>query len=34
VTEEMIKEDLTPIELAPEVDQLWLSAWREIQAGD
>jgi spermidine/putrescine transport system substrate-binding protein len=33
VTEEMFKQDLTPIELTPEVDQLWLDAWREIQAG-
>jgi len=33
VTEEMFKQDLTPVELSPEVDQLWLDAWREIQAG-
>jgi spermidine/putrescine transport system substrate-binding protein len=33
VTEEMFKDDLTPIELAPDVDALWLEAWTEIQAG-
>ena len=33
VTEDMFKEDLTPIELAPEVDALWLEAWTEIKAG-
>ena len=33
VTEDMFKEDLTPIELAPDVDALWLAAWTEIQAG-
>jgi spermidine/putrescine transport system substrate-binding protein len=33
VTEEMFKTDLTPVELAPEVDQLWLDAWTEIKAG-
>ena len=29
----MFKEDLTPIELTPEVDALWLDAWTEIKAG-
>jgi len=33
VTEAMFVEDLTPIELTPEVDALWLDAWTEIQAG-
>jgi spermidine/putrescine transport system substrate-binding protein len=33
VTEDMFKEDLTPIELAPDVDQMWLDAWTEITAG-
>jgi spermidine/putrescine transport system substrate-binding protein len=33
VTEDMFKTDLTPYELAPEVDQMWLDAWTEITAG-
>lgn len=33
VTESMFVEDLTPIELSPEVDALWLEAWTEIKAG-
>jgi spermidine/putrescine transport system substrate-binding protein len=33
VTEQMFKTDLTPVELAPSVDQLWLDAWTEIKAG-
>jgi spermidine/putrescine transport system substrate-binding protein len=33
VTEEMFKQDLTPYELPPEVDQLWQAAWTEITAG-
>jgi spermidine/putrescine transport system substrate-binding protein len=33
VTEEMFKTDLTPYELPPEVDDLWLAAWDEIKAG-
>ena len=33
VTEDMFKADLTPVELAPEVDALWLDAWTEIKAG-
>jgi spermidine/putrescine transport system substrate-binding protein len=33
VTEDMFKEDLTPVELAPDVDALWLAAWTEIKAG-
>jgi spermidine/putrescine transport system substrate-binding protein len=33
VTEAMFKEDLTPIELSPEVDAIWLDAWTEIKAG-
>ena len=33
VTEEMFKKDLTPYELPPTVDQLWLDAWTEIKAG-
>jgi len=33
VTEDMFKKDLTPVELAPEVDALWLDAWTEIKAG-
>jgi spermidine/putrescine transport system substrate-binding protein len=33
VTEEMFKQDLTPVELVPEVDQMWLDAWTEIKAG-
>ena len=33
VTEEMFKTDLTPVELPPSVDQLWLDAWTEIKAG-
>lgn len=33
VTEEMFKKDLTPIELTPQVDQLWQAAWTEIKAG-
>ena len=33
VTEDMFKKDLTPYELTPTVDQLWLDAWTEIKAG-
>jgi spermidine/putrescine transport system substrate-binding protein len=33
VTEEMFKLDLTPVELAPEVETIWLDAWTEIKAG-
>ena len=33
VTEDMFKTDLTPIELAPDCDQMWLAAWDEIKAG-
>jgi spermidine/putrescine transport system substrate-binding protein len=33
VTEDMFKTDLTPYELTPEVDQMWLDAWTEIKAG-
>jgi spermidine/putrescine transport system substrate-binding protein len=33
VTEEMFKKDLTPYELPPDVDQMWLAAWTEITAG-
>jgi spermidine/putrescine transport system substrate-binding protein len=33
VTEDMFKTDLTPIELPPDVDQIWLDAWTEIKAG-
>jgi spermidine/putrescine transport system substrate-binding protein len=33
VTEDMFKTDLTPYELTPEVDQMWLDAWDEIKAG-
>ena len=33
VTEEMFKTDLTPVELTPEAEQLWLDAWTEIKAG-
>ena len=33
VTEQMFKQDLTPYELPPEVDQLWQAAWTEITAG-
>jgi spermidine/putrescine transport system substrate-binding protein len=33
VSEEMFKQDLTPYELPPEVDQLWQAAWTEITAG-
>jgi spermidine/putrescine-binding protein len=33
VTEDMFKTDLTPIELPPECDQMWLDAWAEIKAG-
>ena len=33
VTEDMFKTDLTPIEQAPDVEQLWLDAWTEIKAG-
>jgi hypothetical protein len=29
----MFKVDLTPYELTPEVDQMWLAAWDEIKAG-
>jgi spermidine/putrescine transport system substrate-binding protein len=33
VTEDMFKTDLTPIELTPDVEQMWLAAWDEIKAG-
>ena len=33
VTEDMFKQDLTPVELEPECDQLWQQAWTEIKAG-
>ena len=33
VTEDMFKKDLTPYELPPTVDQMWLAAWTEIKAG-
>jgi spermidine/putrescine transport system substrate-binding protein len=33
VTEDMFNKDLTPVELVPSVDQLWLDAWTEIKAG-
>ncbi len=33
VTEEMFLDGLVQGELEPEVDQLWLDAWNEIQAG-
>jgi spermidine/putrescine transport system substrate-binding protein len=33
VTEDMFKKDLTPYELTPTVDQMWLDAWTEIKAG-
>jgi spermidine/putrescine transport system substrate-binding protein len=33
VTEEMFIEDLTPVELAPDVEQMWLDAWTEITSG-
>jgi spermidine/putrescine transport system substrate-binding protein len=33
VTEDMFKKDLTPYELPPEIDQIWLDAWTEIKAG-
>ncbi len=33
VTEDMFKLDLTPVELSPEVDTMWLEAWTEIKAG-
>ncbi len=33
VTEDMFKKDLTPIEVTPEVDQMWQAAWTEIKAG-
>ncbi|MEP6757677.1 MAG: substrate-binding domain-containing protein [Actinomycetota bacterium] len=33
VTEDMFKKDLTPYELTPTVDQMWLDAWTEITAG-
>ncbi|MDH4111758.1 MAG: spermidine/putrescine ABC transporter substrate-binding protein [Actinomycetota bacterium] len=33
VTEEMFTTGLVQSQLAPEVDQLWLDAWSEIQAG-
>jgi spermidine/putrescine transport system substrate-binding protein len=33
VTEDMFKTDLTPIELPPDCDQMWLAAWDEIKAG-
>jgi spermidine/putrescine transport system substrate-binding protein len=33
VSQDMFKEDLTPYELPPEVDQMWQAAWTEIKAG-
>jgi spermidine/putrescine transport system substrate-binding protein len=33
VTEDMFKVGLTPIELTPDCDQMWLDAWDEIKAG-
>jgi spermidine/putrescine transport system substrate-binding protein len=33
VTEDMFKTDLTPVELVPSCDQMWLDAWTEIKAG-
>jgi spermidine/putrescine transport system substrate-binding protein len=33
VTEDMFKQGLTPYELPPECDQIWLDAWTEIKAG-
>ena len=33
VSQDMFREDLTPYELRPEVDQLWQAAWTEIKAG-
>jgi hypothetical protein len=33
VTEDMFKQDLTPVELLPSCDQMWLEAWTEITAG-
>jgi len=33
VTEDMFKKDLTPYELTPTVDQLWLDAWTTIKSG-
>ena len=33
VTEDMFKTDLTPVELTPPVDAMWLEAWTEIKAG-
>jgi spermidine/putrescine transport system substrate-binding protein len=33
VTEDMFKKDLTPYELEPPVEQMWLDAWTEIKAG-
>jgi spermidine/putrescine transport system substrate-binding protein len=33
VTEDMFKQDLTPVELVPSCDQMWLDAWTEIKAG-
>jgi spermidine/putrescine transport system substrate-binding protein len=33
VTEDMFKQGLTPYELPPECDQMWLDAWTEITAG-
>jgi spermidine/putrescine transport system substrate-binding protein len=33
VTEDMFKTDLTPVELPPELDSMWLEAWTEIKAG-
>jgi spermidine/putrescine transport system substrate-binding protein len=33
VTEDMFKQGLTPIELTPDCDQMWLAAWDEIKAG-
>jgi hypothetical protein len=29
----MFKSDLTPVELTPDCDQMWLDAWTEIKAG-
>jgi hypothetical protein len=33
VTEEMFTTDLTPTEIPPEQDALWIAAWEEIKAG-
>jgi len=33
VTEDMFKQDLTPVELLPSCEEMWLDAWTEITAG-